>query len=342
MSSHLERVRLEEILDEIHKVRVGVCGDFVLDGYWYADMTRAQLSRETPLYNRPVVSETYNPGGAANVAWNLADLGVGEVQAISVIGPDWRGGLLRGILRRLGVRTDHLLECPEWKTPFYGKVVLAGWEARQEDARLDMINASPLSASYEDLLIEHLQQALPQLDALIIADQIPLGIVTGRVGRALLELAERYPGVVFLADSRDRIERFQTMVIKPNEVEARQLFFPTQAPEAVDLDQIGKAAMRLNDRTRRPIYITLGKKGCLVCENQHVTAIPAVEIPPPIDTVGAGDAFMASLAAGLAARLTAYEAGCLANLAAAVTIQKIGMTGTASPQEILKIDQKWG
>ena len=74
----------------------GCCGDFVLDGYWYADMTRAQLSRETPLYNRPVVAETYSPGGAANVAWNLADLGVGEVHAISVLGKDWRGSLLEG------------------------------------------------------------------------------------------------------------------------------------------------------------------------------------------------------------------------------------------------------
>jgi bifunctional ADP-heptose synthase (sugar kinase/adenylyltransferase) len=61
--------------------------------YWYADMTRAQLSREAPLFNRPVVAETYSPGGAANVAWNLADLGVGEVHAITVLGADWRGSI---------------------------------------------------------------------------------------------------------------------------------------------------------------------------------------------------------------------------------------------------------
>jgi len=102
MLTGLTRPRLETILEEIHRLRVGVCGDFVLDGYWYADMTRAQLSRETPLFNRPVVAETYSPGGAANVAWNLADLGVGEVYAITVLGKDWRGGLLREIFKVWG------------------------------------------------------------------------------------------------------------------------------------------------------------------------------------------------------------------------------------------------
>ncbi len=334
MKMGLARDRLETILAEIRQVRVGVCGDFVLDGYWYADMTRAQLSRETPLYNRPVVAETYSPGGAANVAWNLADLGVGTIQAISVIGSDWRGGLLKDILRRMGVQSEHLLERADWKTPFYGKVFLTGWDTRPEDARLDIINPNPLYAEDEDLLIQRLRQVVPQLDALIIADQIQEGVVTERIGMALLALAEQNPQVIFLADSRDRIHRFQTMVIKPNAVEASQLFYPGTTPSSLHLDQLGKSALTLNARTHRPVYITLGKKGCLLCEADEVVAIPAVEVPPPVDTVGAGDTFMASLAAGLAARAAPYEAGCLANLAAAVTIRKIGMTGTASAQEI--------
>ena len=48
-------------------LRVGVVGDFTLDGYWFADMTRSALSRETPLFPRPVVREHYSCGGAANV-----------------------------------------------------------------------------------------------------------------------------------------------------------------------------------------------------------------------------------------------------------------------------------
>ena len=336
----LSQARLESILASIRHTKIGVCGDFVLDGYWYADMTRSQLSRETPLYNRPVVSETHSPGGAANVAWNLADLGVGTVQAISIIGADWRGGLLKNILGGLGIRCENLLERPGWKTPFYGKVILTGWDTRQEDARLDMINPDPPAASDEDSLIESLRVIGPQLDALIIADQIPQGVITERLSEALLELAKVHPQVILFADSRDRIQRFQTMVIKPNEIEASQLFYPGQPPASITIDQLGMAAIILTERTHRPVYITLGKMGCLVCEGGRVIRIPAVDVPSPIDTVGAGDAFMASLAAGLAAHATPYEAGCLANLAAAVTIQKIGVTGTASPREILDLWEK--
>jgi rfaE bifunctional protein kinase chain/domain len=333
----LSRARLETILEQIRHLRVGVCGDFVLDGYWHADMTRAQLSREAPLYNRPVVAETYSPGGAANVAWNLADLGVGEVHAISVVGKDWRGSLLRGIFKDLGIQSDYLLDRPGWKTPFYGKVMLTGLDTRQEDARLDFINPHPLDAEDEDLLIECLCKIVPQLDALIIADYIPVGVVTPRVSQVLLDLAERHPQVFFLADSRERIAQFQSLVIKPNEIEARRLFFAGQAPASISLEELEKAALDLNAHTHKPVYITLGEKGCLLCEMPRVVRIPAVNIPPPVDTVGAGDTFLAGLSAGLAAGATSLEAAGLANLSAAVTIQKIGMTGTASPEEILAI-----
>lgn len=337
MTAGLTRARLGTILNQIHHLRVGVCGDFVLDGYWHADMTRAQLSREAPLYNRPVVAETYSPGGAANVAWNLADLGTGEVHAISILGADWRGGLLRDIFKNLGIHSNHLLERQGWKTPFYGKVLLTGWDTRQEDARLDMINPHPLAAEDEELLIHHLQQAIGGLDILIIADYIANGVITHKVRETLLELADQYPRVIFLADSRERITHFQSLVIKPNEIEARQLFFPGQSPASIGLEALEKAALELNARTHKPVYITLGVKGCLLCEMPGAVQIPAVKVPPPLDTVGAGDTFLASLGAGLAAGATSYEAGCLANLSAAVTIQKIGITGTASPEEILAL-----
>src|SRR3989304_1362595 len=105
----LTRPRLAQILEACRSVRVGVLGDFSLDAYWVVDMTRSQLSRETPLFPRPVVRETYSLGGAANVAWNLADLGVGEVHAFTVFGDDWRRDLLTGLMQRAGIRLDSVV-----------------------------------------------------------------------------------------------------------------------------------------------------------------------------------------------------------------------------------------
>ena len=86
--------RLSEILSAIPALRVGVVGDLTLDGYWFADMTRSVISRETPLFPRPVVREQYSCGGAANVAWNLSALRPAETRAFTVFGRDWRGELL--------------------------------------------------------------------------------------------------------------------------------------------------------------------------------------------------------------------------------------------------------
>jgi len=94
----LTRTRLEELLAALPGKRIAVIGDFCMDIYWHADMTRSQLSRETPRFPLPVVREEFSAGGASNVAWNLAELGVGTVQAITLFGDDWRGRELSRVL----------------------------------------------------------------------------------------------------------------------------------------------------------------------------------------------------------------------------------------------------
>ncbi len=102
MELEISRQRIMSLLESFSTRRIGVIGDFTMDGYWFADMTRSQLSRETPLFPRPVYRESYTPGGAANVAWNLADLKPESVFAFTVFGPDWRGDLFRQVLKKLG------------------------------------------------------------------------------------------------------------------------------------------------------------------------------------------------------------------------------------------------
>ena len=87
--------------------------------------------------------------------------------------------------------------------------------------------------------------------------------------------------------------------------------------------------------------ITLGSQGCLVAFDGQCSAVPGVAVPAPVDTVGAGDAFLASFTAAYAGGASPVEAACLANLSAAVTVTKIGVTGTASPAEISAMFERW-
>ncbi len=342
MNIPLTYERLLEILERIRGLHIGVVGDFTLDGYWYADMERSQLSRETPLYPRPIVRETYSLGGAANVAWNLADLGVGEVRAFSVFGEDWRGQILRGLLEDEGICTEDLLNQADRKTPFYGKVMLtAVGRPGQEDTRLDFINTTPVSVETEDAFLEKLAKQFPKLDALVIADYQAQGVVTQRVAQGLLELAHLDPKKPVVVDSRERAAEFRSLILKPNQLEAAALFFPGHDPDRIEIGELTEAALRYNADSGRPAFITRGDQGCLACADGHCEKLPGVCVPPPVDTVGAGDAFLAALSAGLAGQASAFEAACLANLCAAVTVQQIGVTGTASPQQVVEMYARW-
>lgn len=342
MNIALTRSRLEALIQTIRNRSIGVIGDFALDGYWHADMARSELSRETPLYSRPVVQESYSLGGSANVAWNLADLEAREVWAFSVTGQDWRGHLMRNLLEDEGIRIEALQSQADRVTPLFGKVVLhAIGRCNQEDARVDFINTVPLSAEMEAALLERLAKMLPNLDALIVADYHEQGIMTPVVTAGLLALAQQYPRIPIVVDSRNRAESFRSLILKPNEIEAARLFFPDKDPACVSLEALTQAALMHQAATGKPVFITLGADGCLVCDAGRCEQSPSVPTAPPVDTVGAGDAFIAALTAALAAQASPLEAALFANLVASITVKKLGITGTASPAELLVQYDRW-
>jgi rfaE bifunctional protein kinase chain/domain len=342
MNLPLDRTHLEQILNKIKDLTIGVVGDFILDGYWFADMEQSQLSRETAIFPRPIIRETYSLGGAANAAWNLSALGVAGVWGFSVIGDDWRGDILRSLLVKANIQTSGILNQINRQTPFYGKVMLTAVGRRmQEDARLDFINNQPISPEIEDTLLNILKASLVKLDGLIIADYQPTGVISARVTAGIHKLAELQPKKPFVVDSRERAGEFRLLILKPNEAEASQLFYPERNIEEIQLLDLSKAAILHNQHTGQPIIITRGEQGCLVAAGGECVSLPGVHVPSPVDPVGAGDSFLASFTAATASGATPLEAACLANLSAAVTVSKIGVTGTASPAEILAAFDVW-
>ena len=332
----LSRARLQAILAQAAQLKIGVIGDLGLDAYWYADMTRAFLSRETPRFPRPIVREVFSAGAGANVAFNLTQLGVGQVVAFSILGEDWRGSILSGLLAAAGVDVEPLIVSPQRSTMTYIKPILQGYESQQEDARLDFENDTPLSPELEDALIDALRQRVPALDALLVADQLELnGIVTDRVREALNALAAAHPRTCFVVDLRQRIGRFRHMVLKPNRLEALRAVDPKRSSQATTPDELIAIGQTLHTQAARPTFITLSEQGVLVCAEGTSRTLPAAPVRPPLDPVGAGDTFSAALATALAGQATPWEAGTVANLAAAVVIEKLNQTGSASPAEIL-------
>lgn len=335
-AERLSRARLADILARNADLCIGVIGDLGLDAYWYADMTRAFLSRETPRFPRPVVREAFSAGAGANVAHNLTQLGVGEVVVFSILGEDWRGAILSQVMTASGIDVSQLISSPQRSTTTYIKPILKGYDSQQEDARLDFENDEPLTAALEDALIDTVRRNLPRLDALVVADQLEInGIVTPRVREALNGLAADHPDKVFIVDSRQRIGLFRHMVLKPNWVEALCAIDPKRKSHAIEPEELAQIGLQLAAQADRPAFVTLSENGVLICAGGEARHLPAAPVHPPLDPVGAGDTFIATLAATLAGAATPWEAGTVATLAAAVVIEKLNQTGSASPEEVL-------
>ena len=336
-AQHLTGQLLQELLADIRHVRIGVLGDFCLDAYWTLDPRLSEMSIETGLATRAVASQRYSLGGAGNVAANLMALGAARVSAFAVIGADPFGSEMLRILADTGVETRGVLvQQACWETPVYVKPV----ESDREQNRIDFGNANRLSGATGSALLDALRAALPVMDVLIINQQLEHGIHTAELRKELAALLRAPEGrtPLVIVDSRSFSDDYAGAIRKINDREALRLCgVQWDSEEPAPRGQVERAAAELFARWRQPVFVTRGPRGMLVREEAGLKDVPGLQIIGRIDTVGAGDSALAGIAAALAAGRDCLAAAELGNLAAGVTVQKLFITGTASPDEILSI-----
>ena len=317
---------LESLLEKLRGVRVAVFGDFCLDAYLILDQSVSEISVETGLATRTVRTHRYTPGGAGNVAANLAALGVGRVEAFGVTGRDLYGPRMRQVLAEHGVECSHLLsQSCAWTTHVYTKM----YDGEEELNRVDFGNFNELSEEVMGRLLGELEAALPALDCVVINEQVTSGIHTSNMRAALADLVARYPEALFVTDSRHYSDEYPGTLRKLNDTEAAELC-KEDASEASPAEQLFR-------RWQRPVFVTRGERGCVVVDGAGTHFVPGLQILSMVDTVGAGDSMLAGVAAGLAGGATPVEAAQLGNFTAAVTVAKLRVTGTAAPAEILGV-----
>ncbi len=333
----MTRQRLQEILDGFERLSILVVGDFFLDEYLITDPALTEISLETGLEAHQVIGRRCSPGAAGTVTNNLRALGVGCIHALSIIGEDGNGYDLKKRLVETGVNTSALIETPDYPTPTYTKPMAreASGEERELN-RLDIKKRHPMSADLEDRIIESLRDLMPRLDGVIVGDQVQehnYGVVTDRVRDTLADLAEANPGTMVLIDSRSRIGAYRNAVLKPNRHEAVTAIHP-EYEGPVDQAVVESCGRTLFAQTRRPVYITLSQEGMMLITENGIEHIPAVRVTGTIDPVGAGDSTSAGITAGRCAGATWSEAALIGNLAASVTVQQLGTTGTATREQV--------
>ncbi len=329
----MKEERIRGILTSIESVTVAVYGDFCLDAYWLLDPNGSEVSVETGLRGRAVAEHYYTLGGAANVAANLAALRPASIAAIGAIGDDIFGRELRRRLADRGVDTERLVvQDADFDTVTFAKPCLEG----AEQNRVDFGFRNRRSVETDRMLLDGMRSAMETADVLIVNQQVPGSIPDDAFFAQADALFAAFPDTVVLLDTRHYGDRFMNVCLKTNDVEAAVLNGGQAAPgDVIALDDLRRCGSDLFKKFGRPVFITRGSRGIVTVDAGGVYEMPGIQLLGTLDPVGAGDTVTGAIALCLGAGVPPREAAAFANIAAAVTVQKLYRTGTASGEEIL-------
>lgn len=324
---------ISALFQRFASLKVGVIGDFALDLYYNLQTETGETSLETGLAVFWGSKASASLGAAGNVVQNLRTLGVAHSWVIGCLGNDLYGREMQHQFHALGINTQHLHVPDEgWDTCVYTKPNQQGLEAN----RIDFGTANQLSDAEFNALATDLEQLLANLDVLIINQQFANPLLTKHRVTVLNQLMVRFPHVQFVADMRDVGLYVRGVTLKVNTAELAK-FLGKDLPDNPSLDWCIEQGTAFRKQTNGPLLVTRGHSGILYLDKAATEVVEGLPLRGELDTVGAGDTVVAAWAACMGAGATPKQALQIANLAAAVTVQKLGQTGTATLPEILTL-----
>jgi len=332
MTKHLKEAdRLEKIVEAFPNLTVTVLGDLVADEFVFGEISR--VSREAPVLILKHCERTVLPGGGANAANNLADLGV-NVLPVGIVGDDEPGRLLLKYFRHKKIAVSGVLKDKTYTTVTKTRI-LAGMThtARQQVVRIDREPQDAPSSHLTRELYLAARNYAHASDALLVSDY-GYGAATPAIVTALREKG-KLTSLPIVLDSRYRMLQYEGVTAStPNEPEVEEAL---GVRIGQNWDKLMSAGEQLMSRMKlQSLVITRGRDGMVAFDRQHKPAdIPIFGSDQVADVTGAGDTVIASFTAALAAGATTEEAAQLANYAGGIVVMKRG-TATVSRQELLE------
>lgn len=297
-----------------------VIGDVMLDKYIWGKVDR--ISPEAPVQVVEVQKESYAPGGASNVANNVAALS-GQVKILGVTGEDEAAQILRKEMESRFIEPILLVE----DRPTIMKVRVMGQS--QQLLRIDYEKRSRIEDKTQRKILQAVEGLSREIQCVVISDY-GKGLVNGDLMESLIP-ALRGRGVKVIVDPKPRNMKFFRGVdlITPNNREAAAFAGIEEESE----EQLRKIGAKIVRQLEANCLITRGEKGMTLFETGGgITNIPTTA-RQVYDVTGAGDTVIATLALSLAAGAGFLDAAVIANHAAGVVVGKVG-TATLDSDEL--------
>ena len=292
----------------------------MVDFYLFGEVNR--ISPEAPVPVVEILKKESRPGGAANVALNIRELGANPI-LLSMIGRDNTGHSLIAMLKELDVNTNHLIQHKGRVTTLKTRV----FDEDKQVVRFDEEDVEDLEDSQENLMIKEFRKILAneKVDMIIMQDYNK-GVLTKYFIKQVLLLATKN-GIPVSVDPKERnfFDYQNVDLFKPNLREFSEAIGYRINSKSYESLRSGAEELRRKNRFKN-LMVTLGGNGifCFTKEGNSFI-VPGKQIKAA-DVSGAGDTVISIAALAFIQKYSMKEIAQFANKGAAAVCKKVGVT----------------
>jgi rfaE bifunctional protein kinase chain/domain len=316
---------LNDLIASFSEQKILILGDVMLDEYLWGDVKR--ISPEAPVQVVDIQRETVAPGGACNVAVNVASL-EGQAFLGGVIGQDPAGERLRSELGKLGVDTAGLVIDPARSTITKTRLVARN----QQIVRYDRDVRTPLDREVQLRLLAWVEATLPQVGLCIFSDYAK-GISTPAFMEEFMALVADQRKPVLVDPKGNGFQKYRCAALITPNIQELEI---ASGLEIQSEDELMAAYRVIQDRLPgTEILVKMGSRGMTLFRPSGEICHVEAEARQVFDVTGAGDTVIATFAMALAAGAGMEECTRLANQAAGIVVGKVG-TASVTTGELLR------
>lgn len=311
----LKNSRISEIIKSFKAKKILIIGDVMIDEYLIGKVSR--ISPEAPVPIVEIKDEFIRFGGAANVALNIKELGCIPI-LIGVIGKDKAGITFAELMKKEQIDSSYIVESKN--RPTTAKTRIIG--DNQHIARVDKESQKYLDNNEEEKVLKIIDQSIYLVDAVILEDYNKGVLTKNIIGSVISKCIEQGIPVAVDPKFKNFMEYKKVTFFKPNIIEAQQATAKSFDTEK-NIERYG--LKMLAQLEAESILLTRGAKGSSLFEkNKNITHISTLA-QNVADVSGAGDTVIATLTAAYIGGATKVEAAILANKAAGIVVEEVGI-----------------
>lgn len=307
--------RLFELKNNFNNKRIAVIGDMMLDIYFWGDVKR--ISPEAPVPVVEVENEFFRFGGAANCALNIASLN-GIPEPIGVIGYDNFGTIFTSLLSESNISSKGIFVDETRPTTAKTRVIAD----KQHVVRIDKESKQNLNSDLSEKMYSHLENIIGNIDGIILQDYNK-GVLSEQFIQKIITLSHIKNKIVTVDPKFNNFFAYKNVtVFKPNRKEAEDVL-GIKIKTDQDVSYAGK--LLIEKLQSDYVLLTLGAEGIAIFEKDKPERRMPTKARKVADVSGAGDTVISTLTMALAAGASILEASYLANYAAGIVCEEVGI-----------------